>query len=246
MLAPENVGTQAPVGRQPPDQRPRWPFVAVAVVGVLAVATAVLVTVLLTRSPRPASSNSSIAGTSTSAPGSTPPSSSDSVTATSSGAGSGSAPQSWDGIAAAQAPLTAPDGVDGAGNPTTYTAANMLDGDPATAWRAGGDETGIVLTFTLDQPRPITALALVNGYAKVDSGTGADRYTQERRILGVSWAVGGQVYQEQLADGDRGLQGIRIPATQATTVRLRIDAVTEPGDPNFDYTAISDVLIAGG
>ncbi|WP_041241349.1 NADase-type glycan-binding domain-containing protein [Geodermatophilus obscurus] len=136
-------------------------------------------------------------------------------------------------------------GVDGAGNRTSYVPANMLDGDPATAWRMDGDGTGAVLTFGLDERRPIAQLGLVNGYAKIDPATGEDRYSQERRIVNVSWSVGGLVHHQPLVDGARCLQTISIPPVQARIVQLRIDAVTEPGDARFDKTAISDVLIAG-
>lgn len=55
----------------------------------------------------------------------------------------------------ASVPATSPDAVDGANRPVGYAAANLLDGRPGTAWRAAGDLTGQVLTFTFDQPREI-------------------------------------------------------------------------------------------
>jgi len=157
----------------------------------------------------------------------------------------GPVPRPLNSVAVAYASATSPDNVDGTGHRTTYEAANLLDADPTTAWRTDGDGTGVVLTFTLGGPHLVTELGLVNGYAKTDPATGEDRYGQERRILIVSWAVGGNVYRERLVDGVRDLQVIDIPSAKADVVQLRIDAVTQPGDANFDKTPISDVLIAG-
>jgi hypothetical protein len=236
----------------PHGSRSRWPVTALAVAGLLAVAAAVVIPLLLTRASSSAPYDSptppvTSPGGSSPGPGSASPTGGTTASdASSSNPPPGATLLSWNGVAAAEAPSTSPDGVDGAGRRTTYVAANMLDADPTTAWRMDGDGTGAVLTFTLDQPRPITQLALVNGFAKTDPATGDDRYIQERRILRVSWFVGGRGYQQLLTDGVRQLQWISIPRVQTATVQLRIDAVTEPGDPDFDKTAISDVLIAGG
>lgn len=150
----------------------------------------------------------------------------------------------WTSQASAFAPVTSPDSVDGAGNPTSYTAANMLDGDPTTAWRMDGDGSGQTLQFDLGAAVPISRLGLVNGYAKVDPTSGVDRYTQGRRITTVTWSVGGQTFTMNLADGNRRMQAITFPPVTASRVYLTIDAVTAPGEPAFNYTAISDIRIA--
>ena len=121
----------------------------------------------------------------------------------------------------------------------------MLDGDPATAWRMDGDGSREVLTFTLDAARPVTTVGLLNGYAKTDPRTGEDRYGQERRITGVTWQVGEQTYPQTLVDGDHEVQTISFPPVRASTVQLRIDTVTLPGNDRFDQTVISEVEIAG-
>lgn len=148
--------------------------------------------------------------------------------------------------ARAVAPSTSPDGVDGAGNPTTYDAGQMLDGDPSTTWRMDGDGTGVTITFTLDTRRAVSTLGLINGYAKIDPATGEDRYAQSRRITQVTWTLDQTTFKQRLADGIRGPQAITFPAVTTRTVTLRLDAVTGPGDPQFNRTAISDVLIANG
>jgi hypothetical protein len=203
----------------PHGSRSRWPVTALAVAGLLAVAAAVVIPLLLTRASSSAPYDSP-----------TPP-------VTSPG---GSSP--GPGSASPTGGTTASD----ASSSNPPPGATLLSWNGVAAWRMDGDGTGAVLTFTLDQPRPITQLALVNGFAKTDPATGDDRYIQERRILRVSWFVGGRGYQQLLTDGVRQLQWISIPRVQTATVQLRIDAVTEPGDPDFDKTAISDVLIAGG
>ena len=148
--------------------------------------------------------------------------------------------------ASAAASATAADGVDGAGNPTNYAAANVLDGDPTTAWRMDGDGTGAVLDFSFPQPVQLSAVGLVNGFAKVDPGDGTDRYPQGRRITHVTWTIGDLSVPQDLADGVRDLQTIPIERRNATEVTLRIDAVTAPGDPGYDRTVISDVRLAAG
>jgi hypothetical protein len=163
--------------------------------------------------------------------------------ATAGAPGSGTITGSLGRYASASAPATSAASVDGTGATTTYEASNMLDGDPTTAWRMDGDGTGQVLTFTLDTTRPITTLGLTNGYAKTDPVTGADRYAQNRRILHVTWTVGGRTVEQDLADGTRQVQAVTFPAVSANTIRLRIDAVTLPGAAQFDHTVVSDVLI---
>lgn len=161
------------------------------------------------------------------------------------GQGAGAITGPLDSYASASAPATSADSVDGAGARTSYEASHLLDGDPTTAWRMDGDGTGAVLTFTLDTARPITTLGLINGYAKTDPVTGEDRYAENRRILAVTWSIGGRTIEQDLIDGTGQVQAVTFPAVTAAIVRLRIDAVTVPGEARFDHTVISDVLIAG-
>jgi hypothetical protein len=58
--------------------------------------------------------------------------------------------------ARAEASATAPDSVDDAGNPVGYDAANVLDGDPSTAWRVKGSGRGAVVAIRLPAPARIT------------------------------------------------------------------------------------------
>jgi hypothetical protein len=147
------------------------------------------------------------------------------------------------------APSTSPDSADSGGRTTDYAAANVLDADPATAWRMEGNGSGSSLTFRFDAPVRITEVGLVNGFAKVDPYDGTDRYEQGRRILAVTWTfdspTGPVTVQQQLVDGDRDLQLVPVAAVETSSVTLTIDAVTSPGAGGlFDRTAISDVQFA--
>ncbi len=144
----------------------------------------------------------------------------------------------------AAVPATSPDAVDGASRPVGYAASNLLDGHPSTAWRADGDLTGQVLIFSFDRPREISRAGLVNGYAKVDPVTGADRYAQSRRITQVTWTIDGQQVVQQLHDHDHEAQTATFPPVTTQSVTMRIDAVTAPGHPRLDQTVISEIVLA--
>ncbi|PRY17433.1 hypothetical protein CLV37_102396 [Kineococcus rhizosphaerae] len=148
-----------------------------------------------------------------------------------------------------QAPRTSPDSADAGGRTTSYAAANLLDQDPATAWRTEGNATGSTLTFSFAGTVRLTEVGLVNGFAKVDPYDGTDRYAQGRRITSVTWtfrtAAGPLQVTQQLQDGDRGLQRLTVTPVEVTSVDLTIDGVTSPGaGGRFDRTAISDVAFA--
>jgi len=148
------------------------------------------------------------------------------------------------GVAAAD--LTAADNVDGDGRPVSYAAANLLDGDPATTWRATGDARGSSVRITFAAPRLVSAVGLVNGYAKVDPATGLDRYPEERRVTAVTWSFDdGTTYAQELDDGVRTAQRMLIDPVRSGVVTLRIDATTPPGDLDRDYTAISEIELFG-
>jgi hypothetical protein len=153
------------------------------------------------------------------------------------------------GLAQAASPAHAPAGVDFAGRPVTYVAANMVDGRKATCWRTPGDATGMVLTFRLDQPTLITRVGLVNGYSKIayDGGQPTDWYLENRRVLAVDWVFGDGSTVPQRFHNDRAMQKIAVPPVTTSVVRLRITAVSAPGNgPSArNDTAISEVLLVG-
>lgn len=147
------------------------------------------------------------------------------------------------------APPPVPPGVDLAGDPVTYPASNMLDDATDTAYRMRGDASGAVIRFELPAESTVTAVGLVNGYAKTDArgGQTVDWYAENRRVLRVEWRFddGTSVVQE-LVEHPR-LQVQEIPSEVTGSIELRILEVSPPGLGALakDVTAISDVLIHG-
>ena len=166
------------------------------------------------------------------------------------GAGGDAEPRSLLDLAQAFAPAQDDDSVDIAtGATTTYDAANLLDDDPATAWRGAGAAVGTELVLRFDSPVTLTSVGLVNGYAKtsVSDGTTYDLYTGGRRVTAVTWLLGDAPPVRQDLDQAREPQAIDVGAVTTDTVRLRIESVTEPGSGPAarDTTAISDVVLDG-
>ncbi len=146
--------------------------------------------------------------------------------------------------ATATAPVTAPPNQDLAGNPVTYDAVQMLDGDPSTAWRMPGDGSGIVLTFTLPQATRLGSVGLVNGYAKVDGEV--DWYPRNRRITSVTWGFDdGSTLRQDLIDSP-AMQTIGTDGVVTSSVTLTLTSVSAPGESGGrDFTPISDVRLIG-
>lgn len=147
--------------------------------------------------------------------------------------------------ASVQVPATAPDTRDLDGTLASYAAAQMVDGDPTTAWRMPGDATGRTVTFRLARPTEVVRVGLVNGYAKQVAGV--SWYPLNRRTTAVEWAFDdGTVVRQDLALTP-ALQRVRVGAVTTTTVRMTILGVTGPGPGSLgrDYTAISEVSLVG-
>lgn len=143
------------------------------------------------------------------------------------------------------ASATGAPGVDLAGREVTYDVANVVDGDPATAWRVEGDGTGETLTLTFPQEVAVTELGLVNGYAKVDEHDGeqVDWYERNRVVTSVRWTLDdGEVLEQDLVR-DPTPQTIEVPATLTRTVEVEILAVS--GHNGADRTPISEVVVQG-
>lgn len=154
--------------------------------------------------------------------------------------------------ATARVRRTAPDGVDVDGvTPTTYAAANLLDGDAQTAWRAAGDASGLPIRVRLAQPTTLTGVGLINGYAKQSTdpqGRVFDSYTANRRVTEVEWVFpDGTSVRQTLADGTREPQLLDIDPVTTDRLVLRIVGVTAPGEGTSgrDYTALSEIALLG-
>lgn len=152
--------------------------------------------------------------------------------------------------ARATTPGNAPPATEIGGDKATFVAANLLDGDPATAWRVAGDASGKEVVLTLPEKTTITQVGLVNGYAKVAQESGGrtfDWYHGNRRITKVAWVFDDGTVVDQTLGRDRSMQSTDIDDVTTTTITLRILAVTAPGKgrASRDFTTISDVSLAG-
>src|SRR5215216_2742439 len=138
----------------------------------------------------------------------------------------------------------APQSTDGAGDPVVYVPEQMVDGSMNTAWRCNGNAVGQVVTFGFPAGTTIAEVGLVNGYAKVDPGTGVQRYREYRRIIQVTWTfANGAVFQQSLSDGVETVQKLSIPPQSGDQVSLTIEASAEPGSTarGRDAVVISEV-----
>lgn len=145
-------------------------------------------------------------------------------------------------------PDTAPDGADVAGNPVSFAAGQMIDGDPTTCWRMPGDGTGQLLAITLPTEVTLTEVGLINGYAKTDRHDGdvVDWYQRNRRITAVTWTFDDGTSVSQDLTDSRELQTVPVDVT-TSTIEVTIDSVTRParGPDGRDYTAISEITLLG-
>lgn len=130
----------------------------------------------------------------------------------------------------------------GCGQSTSYEPSQLLDGDPNTAWRAVGDGRNVKITLTLSEARRITEVGLIPGYDKTDQCTGIDRFVQMRRVKKVRWSFDDGTTVEQTFTDERSSQSIPV---QAVSTHIKIEIVATSTARELDYTAISDVRIAG-
>jgi hypothetical protein len=147
-----------------------------------------------------------------------------------------------------QVPETAPPNRDVEGNPVTYAADNMLDGDPETCWRMPGDAAGEELTITLPGEAELRSVGLVNGYAKTAQdadGRELDWYHGNRRVLSVEWVFDDGTTLSQDLEDSTDLQAIHVAGVTTSTITLRLVTVSEPGTGPAarNYTAISDLAV---
>jgi hypothetical protein len=139
----------------------------------------------------------------------------------------------------------APQSTDGVGDLVVYLPEQMSDGRMNTAWRCNGNGVGQVVTFGFPAGTTIAQVGLVNGYAKVDPGSGVQRYREYRRITTVTWTfANGTSFQQSFDDGVDTVQKLSIPPQSGDQVTLTIEATTEPGSTarGRDAVLISEVV----
>ena len=149
---------------------------------------------------------------------------------------------------AGAADCQAPPATDDGGRQVNYLPEQTYDGDPSTAWRCDGTGRDQTLTFTFPAGTTISELGVLNGYAKVDPSSGKHRYGEYRRITLVRWTFpGGDVYAQNLDDGNETVQVLQIPPHQADEVQLTILDSTSPGSKakTRDAVLISEVSFTG-
>jgi hypothetical protein len=152
-------------------------------------------------------------------------------------------------VAAAEASCVAPDSTDSRGNPITFAAQNLIDGDLATTWRCAGDGAGQALTFTLAAPATVTQLGAVPGFAAIDPFNGDDRFAENRRVVSARWsclAVGGiqTASAIQTFADDRQMQTIPVNGfSGCAAIRFEVTGATPAA--RRDFVAVSEVSIAG-
>jgi serine/threonine protein kinase len=142
----------------------------------------------------------------------------------------------------ANASSTAESGFDAGGNTTSFSALNVLDGDPTTAWRTPGDGAGEWVTIDLGSTKEVTNVGLIPGYAKIDPVDGTDRFYDNRRITEVEWRFDDGQAVRQTFDETATVQSIPVDA-ETRAVEVYIVSTTEPG--GRDFTPISEVVIRG-
>ena len=137
-----------------------------------------------------------------------------------------------------------PPGRDGGGNPVTFGPENLVDGEPATAWRCAG-AGGQRVTVRFAAPVLLTAVGLVPGYAKTDPYDGTDRFAQNHTVTRVRWEFAGAAVVQDIAAPGRETAWQRLAApVEAHTVTLTVLATGQPG-ADRDVTAVSELSFRG-
>lgn len=145
--------------------------------------------------------------------------------------------------AVVEASGTATPGVDDSGAPISYDASNLIDGDPATAWRVPGRGIGESITVSFPRACSLTSLDVLNGYLKSDPVTGVDRWAQNRRVSQVAWRAGDESGTRTLDFQSRSTQTLTIGPVEVTSVTLTIVG-SAPDVTERDFVALSEVLVS--
>ena len=132
---------------------------------------------------------------------------------------------------------------DSCGKTVSYDAAKAQDDNPGTAWRVPGDGQGATLTLTLAGPTHLREVGLLPGYAKRDLCTEVDRFPQVRRITSVRWRFDQGAPVTQTFKDKADIQSIPV---DVTTTKVVIEILATTADPILDYTAVSEIRLAGG
>lgn len=139
------------------------------------------------------------------------------------------------------ASAVAPPAFDASGRQVSYEPEQAIDGDTSTAWRAEGDGIGVTLVLDLGKSVPVRQVGLLPGYAKIDALDHTDRFPQNRRIVRVRYRFDGGAMVEQTFADRPVMQSLDV---RVSTRRIVIEILeTIPGEPDFDYTSISEIRV---
>lgn len=138
---------------------------------------------------------------------------------------------------------TAPDGFDSAGDPVTYAAANLVDTDLTTTWRASGDAVGDRIELRFSTAVRVDRVGLVPGYAKVDPVDGTDRFLQNRRVRRARVEAGNAVVEATFAE-EPVLQSVELGGEVVTDL-IVVTILESVGPADRDFTAISEIDVLG-
>ena len=144
--------------------------------------------------------------------------------------------------ASVEATNAAKDGVDASGRAISYSPANLIDSDEATAWRTPGK--GIDQTVTLSFPSAcdVTSIEIVNGYNKIDSNDGTDRWRQNRRVVKLRIQANSTSVTVSLNSSSRRWQTVAFQESQVNSISLTILS-SAPSKVERDYTALSEIRV---
>lgn len=147
------------------------------------------------------------------------------------------------------ASCTARGSTDSQGNPLDFKPENTIDANPATAWRCGGDGSGVTLDYVLTGASNLSVVGANPGYDARDPHNGDDRFTQNRRLSSVRWTC--LAGDATVATVEQTFQDVRQLQTTAATgfvgctaIRMEITGSTAPG--SRDFVAISEVRLGPG
>jgi len=145
----------------------------------------------------------------------------------------------------ATATCQSPDSSEANGTPIVFAPTNVLDRNPATAWRCPAPATGETLTVSLDAATHLTSVGMIGGYVKVDPLTRIDRFPQNHRVRQARWTFSdGTTVTQDLADS-RQMQSIDVDVT-TTSVTIEILSTYPPSGPDpKDNVVVAAVQLIG-
>lgn len=114
-----------------------------------------------------------------------------------------------------------------------YSARNLIDSNPKTAWVAAGDNGGIGewVEFSFDEPRYIKDLQLVNGYAK-----SATSFNRNNRVKGATLSF---------SDGTKSQISLEdTPFKQSVPIGKKVQSVRLTINDVYKGTAYNDTCLS--